>query len=134
MLQIGEVAGRVGLSLRTIRHWDEVGLVVPSARSVGGFRLYTDADVERLQLVKSLKPLNLTLDQIRDLVQLMDTARAGVHGPDDDRAAEVRSRLALYRAAAEARIEALGAQLHGLQSLARDLKALSAPEPAGRTR
>jgi DNA-binding transcriptional MerR regulator len=45
MMQIGEAAERVGLSLRTIRHWDEVGLVVPSARSNGGFRLYTEADI-----------------------------------------------------------------------------------------
>ncbi len=47
-LRIGEVADRVGLSLRTIRHYDEIGLVVPSDRSAGGFRLYTEADVVRL--------------------------------------------------------------------------------------
>ena len=44
-MQIGEVAERVKLSLRTIRHYEEVGLVPPSARSKGGFRLYTEADV-----------------------------------------------------------------------------------------
>ena len=49
--QIGTVAERVGLSLRTIRHYEEVGLVVPSGRSAGGFRLYTDGDVERLEQV-----------------------------------------------------------------------------------
>jgi len=49
MHQIGQVAGAVGLSLRTIRHWEEVGLVLPSGRSAGGFRLYTDQDTaERL--------------------------------------------------------------------------------------
>jgi len=49
-MQIGEVADRTQLSLRTIRHYDEVGLVPPSARSEGGFRLYTEADVERLNV------------------------------------------------------------------------------------
>ncbi|CAM5727047.1 hypothetical protein SBADM41S_09163 [Streptomyces badius] len=46
-MQIGEVAARTELSLRTIRHYEETGLVVPSARSRGGFRLYTEYDVAR---------------------------------------------------------------------------------------
>ena len=46
-MQIGEVAERTGLSLRTIRYYEEVGLAVPSARSQGGFRLYTEPDVGR---------------------------------------------------------------------------------------
>lgn len=144
MLQIGDVATRVGLSLRTIRHWDEIGLVVPSARSAGRFRLYTDADVERLLFVKSLKPLDLTLDQIRELVELIDLARADAAGaaeaaapnsgverepaaPGVRSAHDVRSRLALYRTAADARIEALRAQLSGLESLSRELRRLSTP-------
>lgn len=130
-MQIGEVAARVGLSLRTIRHWDEVGLVVPSARSTGGFRLYTDDDVQRLLFVRSLKPLDLSPDQIRDLVRLMDDARAIGHDEADIRAEDLRSRLALYRAATEARIDALRAQLHGLEGLARELRMLS-DRPPGR--
>ncbi len=131
MLQIGEVAARVGLSLRTIRHWDEVGLVVPSARSTGGFRLYTEDDVERLQFIKTLKPLDLSLDQIKDLVSVMDAARAvedtdRTRGEDDD----LRTRLGMYRAAAEARIEALRAQVQGMEALCRELKSLAErPEP-----
>lgn len=58
---IGEVSDRVGLSPRTIRHYDEIGLAVPSDRSPGGFRFYTDADVARLELVKALRPLDLSL-------------------------------------------------------------------------
>ena len=56
MHQIGQVAEAVGLSLRTIRHWEEVGLVLPSGRSAAGFRLYTDRDTERLRLLKKMKP------------------------------------------------------------------------------
>ena len=129
--QIGEVANRVGLSLRTIRHWDETGLVTPSARSAGGFRLYTEDDVERLRFVKTLKPLDLGLDQIRDLMGAIDAARddfAAGREVDDDR----RNRLGLYRAAAESRIEALHARIHGLELLSRELRALSEPASSDR--
>ena len=51
-MQIGEAAERVGLRIRTIRHYEDVGLVIPSARSAGGFRLYTDADLERLLVIR----------------------------------------------------------------------------------
>ena len=68
--QIGAVAERVGLSLRTIRHYEEVGLVIPSGRSAGGFRLYTEADIARLQQVKVMKPLKFTLEETTELLEL----------------------------------------------------------------
>ncbi|GAA4874793.1 MerR family transcriptional regulator [Saccharopolyspora cebuensis] len=73
-MQIGEVAERTGLSLRTIRYYDEVGLVVPSARSQGGFRLYTEPDIDRLGTVQRMKPLNLPLEEMRELLDLLDAA------------------------------------------------------------
>lgn len=80
MHQIGEVAEAVGLSLRTIRHWDEVGLVPPSGRSVGGFRLYTDSDIERLRVVKHMKPLGFSLEDMRSMLDIMDRLGAGFKG------------------------------------------------------
>ncbi|CAM5228596.1 MerR family transcriptional regulator OS=Streptomyces tendae OX=1932 GN=GUR47_06095 PE=4 SV=1 [Streptomyces tendae] len=71
-MRIGEVASRTELSLRTIRHYEETGLVVPSARSQGGFRLYTEADVARLMVVRRMKPLGFTLDEMRDLLEATD--------------------------------------------------------------
>ncbi|WP_336319990.1 MerR family transcriptional regulator [Streptomyces lavendofoliae] len=71
-MQIGEVAARTELSLRTIRHYEETGLVIPSARSQGGFRLYTETDVQRLMVVRRMKPLGFTLDQMRDLLDATD--------------------------------------------------------------
>ncbi|MFI6108687.1 MerR family transcriptional regulator [Streptomyces sp. NPDC051310] len=71
-MQIGEVAARTELSLRTIRHYEETGLVVPSARSQGGFRLYTESDVQRLMVIRRMKPLGFTLDQMRDLLDATD--------------------------------------------------------------
>jgi DNA-binding transcriptional MerR regulator len=125
-MQIGEVASRVGLSLRTIRHYDEMGLVVPSERSVGGFRLYSEADVERLALIKTMRPLDFSLEQIRDLLAVIDAVSAD-DGSDPERTAQLTARLGMYRAAADSRIEALRAQVMGLERLSRELRALAAP-------
>lgn len=70
-MQIGEVAERIGLSLRTIRYYEEVGLVIPSARSQGGFRLYTEPDVSRLELIMRMKPLGFQLDEMRELLAVL---------------------------------------------------------------
>ncbi|HEX6238739.1 MAG TPA: MerR family transcriptional regulator [Acidimicrobiales bacterium] len=108
MHQIGEVADAVGLSLRTIRHYDEMGIVVPSGRSAGGFRLYTDDDVDRLRLVKRMKPLDFSLEEIRDVLGLLDDAD-GLAGTGEGEA--VRERLAMYAALAAERCERLREQL-----------------------
>jgi DNA-binding transcriptional MerR regulator len=70
--QIGEVADSVGLSLRTIRYYEEIGLVTPSGRTEGGFRLYTDTDVDRLRLVKALKPVGMSLETMGELLEAAD--------------------------------------------------------------
>ncbi len=119
MHQIGEVAEAVGLSLRTIRHWDEVALVPPSGRTSGGFRLYTDDDVERLRLVKALKPLDLSLEDIRDLLETRD--RLEEKPPRSERA-RLRERLATYAALAEERCGLLQEQLASVKALARRLR------------
>lgn len=70
LLHIGAVAERTELSLRTLRHYDEIGLVNPSERSEGGFRLYSEADVERILLIRRMKPLDFTLEQMRELLEI----------------------------------------------------------------
>ena len=50
--KVGELARRTGLSVRTLRYYDEIGLLAPSRRSEGGHRLYTAEDVVRLQRIK----------------------------------------------------------------------------------
>lgn len=67
-MQIGQVATRTGLSIATVRHYDEVGLVTPSARSAGGFRLYTEADIDRLLVIRRMKPLDFTLTEMKELL------------------------------------------------------------------
>ncbi|MEG3614772.1 MerR family transcriptional regulator [Isoptericola haloaureus] len=107
MHHIGAVAERTGLSLRTLRHYDEVGLLRPSARSEGGFRLYTEPDVERLLLIRRMKPLGFSLDEMADLLRVADELGAEGAGQDgvgaDEGRPAARDRLAAYVAAAEER-------------------------------
>lgn len=69
---IGRVAETVGLSLRTIRYYEEIGLVTPSGRTTGGFRLYNSDDVDRLLLIKRMKPLGYPLEEMAQLLRLID--------------------------------------------------------------
>ncbi|MDK7585580.1 MerR family transcriptional regulator [Alcaligenes nematophilus] len=63
-LTIGAVAKRAGITVRTLHHYDHIGLVCPSARSESGYRLYSANDIERLHAVQSLKQLGLSLEAI----------------------------------------------------------------------
>lgn len=118
-MQIGEVAERTGLSLRTIRYYEEVGLVVPSARSQGGFRLYTEADVTRLTLVTRMKPLDFSLEEVRDLLTVLDGLEAA---PDLHSRTTLLDRLVMYREAADERREALRHQLDEADQFAASLR------------
>lgn len=71
-MQIGEVAEKTQLSLRTIRHYEEVGLVAPSGRSEGGFRLYTQEDVDRLNRVRRITPLGFSLEETSEILAIFE--------------------------------------------------------------
>lgn len=119
MHQIGEVAEAVGLSLRTIRYYEEVGVVPPSGRTAGGFRLYTDDDIERLRLVKQMKPLDFSLEEMRHLLRTRDQLAGDVVGEERDQLIE---RLRMYAAIAQTRCEALRSQLGSAESFAQTLQ------------
>ncbi|MBM9467919.1 MerR family transcriptional regulator [Nakamurella leprariae] len=95
-MHIGAVAERTALSLRTLRHYDEVGLLPPSGRTDGGFRLYTESDVDRLLLIRRMKPLGFTLEEMGELLVLVDHL-----AEDDAAAADARERLRQYIVRAE---------------------------------
>ncbi|WP_328557765.1 MULTISPECIES: MerR family transcriptional regulator [unclassified Streptomyces] len=120
-MQIGEVAMRTELSLRTIRHYEETGLVAPSARSQGGFRLYTEADVARLMVIRRMKPLGFTLDEMRDLLDVTDRLDSDGELSADERAA-LRGRLKAYEQAAAQKIEDLRMQLARAEEFAGTLR------------
>lgn len=83
LCRIGDAAQRTGLSLRTIRYYEEVRLVLPSGRTSGGFRLYTDDDVERLLLVRAMKPLHLSLESTREMLAARDRLASGLAAPGE---------------------------------------------------
>ncbi|WP_435744171.1 MerR family transcriptional regulator [Nocardioides sp. SYSU DS0663] len=118
-MQIGEVAQRTGLSLRTIRYYEEMELVTPSARSAGGFRLYTEEDVARFTLITRMKPLDFSLEEMRDLLAITDALEAA-SGEDRDALVE---RLRGYLEAARARVVSIRAQLETAERFASELQA-----------
>ncbi|HEV2608681.1 MAG TPA: MerR family transcriptional regulator [Noviherbaspirillum sp.] len=68
LLKIGELSKRTGVTIRALRHYDEIGLLSPSARSEGGFRLYGPDDVGKLYRIQALIRLNLSLTEIQQLL------------------------------------------------------------------
>ncbi len=64
-LKVGEVARRTGLTVRTLHHYDQIGLLAPSERTDKGHRLYGRAQMERLQQIASLRHLGLSLEEIK---------------------------------------------------------------------
>lgn len=119
-MQIGEVAARTELSLRTIRHYEETGLVVPSARSQGGFRLYTETDVARLTVIRRMKPLGFTLDEMRDLLQATDRLDSAVELSRPEREALVAT-VRGFHALARERVADLRTQLARAEDFAATL-------------
>ncbi len=93
-MHIGELAERTGLSLRTIRHYDDVGILPATSRTEGGFRVYTEYDLERLMVIRRMKPLGFTLEEMTDLLAVLDALQVE---KDETAAAELRARLAVFR-------------------------------------
>jgi DNA-binding transcriptional MerR regulator len=71
-LTIGELAEKSGINARTIKFWEEKGLISPFRRTEGGFRLYRQADVALISYIKDLQTFNYTLAEIGNILQLAD--------------------------------------------------------------
>lgn len=91
--KVGELAELAGLTVRTLHHWDEIGLLHPSERSGAGYRLYGGHDVERLYRILALRGLGLSLDEIRGTLDDGADLRAVV----ERQLAELDRRIALER-------------------------------------
>ncbi|WP_373234402.1 MerR family transcriptional regulator [Mycobacterium marinum] len=75
-LTVGQVAERFGITVRTLHHYDEIGLLIPSRRAASGYRVYTSADLTRLSQVIVYRRLELPLDRI---ARLLDEGNAVSH-------------------------------------------------------
>ncbi|UBU18796.1 MerR family transcriptional regulator [Nonomuraea gerenzanensis] len=98
-LTVGAAAGHVGVTIRTLHHWDSVGLVRPSGRTTGGYRLYSAADVSRLHRVLIYRELGLPLD---DIGELLDAPTADMAVPLRQQRAQLLDRISRLRAMVEA--------------------------------
>jgi DNA-binding transcriptional MerR regulator len=124
-LTIGELAGRLGVPVRTVRFWSDEGLVEPPARSAGGYRLYDAAAVARLDLVRTLRELGLGLPAIRELL----AARRSVAevAAEHARALDAEIRLLRLRRTLLRYVAAAGTTTEGMR-IVHDLATLSARE------
>ena len=91
MWKIGELAKRTGLTVRTLHHYDEIGLLSPAQRSDGGHRVYDEADVQRLYRIVSLRSLGFPLDGI---AQALDSQTFDPREAVDDHLRRLEAQIA----------------------------------------
>jgi transcriptional regulator, MerR family len=102
-LTVGQVAGLVGVSVRTLHHWDEIGLVVPSARSWAGYRLYGPDDVARIHRVLVYRETGMPLAEVARVL--------------DDPDVDATAHLARQRDLLQARIAHLTRMLRAVDTM-----------------
>ncbi len=108
-MTVGEIAEKMGVTVRTLQYYDREGLLSPSAMSEGGRRLYTDKDLVKLHQIMSLKHLGFSLDDIKNRLIPLDTP------------AEVADILTEQAAAVREKIESLSESLRELEVLRQEV-------------
>lgn len=107
-MHIGEMAEKSGVSSRTLRHYEAIGLLPPTGRSEGGFRIYTDEDLRRFMTIRRMKALDYSTTEMGRLLELLDIAEGAA--PEAERA-KARAELETMRADARTRREKLARQV-----------------------
>ena len=108
-LKIGELAKRTGSLVETIRYYEREGLLPEPARSEGNYRVYADTDLERLQFIRHCRSLDMTLEEIRNLLRFRDAP--------DRNCGEVNALL-------DEHIQHVGKRIKELKLLQQNLRAL----------
>jgi DNA-binding transcriptional MerR regulator len=116
-LRISEVAERTGVPATTLRYYEEIGLIGPAVRSANGYRNYDERDLDRLAVISRAKKLEISLEDVRDLVAAWESDECGtvqhrLGGIVAIRLQETRERIAELTALAE-QLEQTGARLSG---------------------
>lgn len=100
-LRIGQLAEQLGLNPRTIRYYEQIGLMPEPERTESGYRLYTDRDAERLRFIKSAQHVGLSLGEIKETLAFRERGEQPcgyVYGVVEQRLREVDGRLRELRA------------------------------------
>jgi DNA-binding transcriptional MerR regulator len=105
-LTVGKMAELAGVTVRTLHHYDTLGLLTPGARSEAGYRLYEDADCERLQEILFYRELGFGLEEINTLLQDPDYERVGALRQQRDLLVIRKDRLQTMIGAVETALEA----------------------------
>lgn len=113
-MTVGELAKRMGTTVRTLQYYDKVDLLKPSAESEGGRRLYTDKDMVKLNQILSLKSLGFSLEDIKDRLISLDTP------------IEVANALAGQAASIEKQIQVLSDTLSDIRALREEVLQMQA--------
>ncbi len=111
LLRIGQLARECGFTAKTLRYYEEVGLVRPAGRSSSGYRLYRDDAVQRLRFVRKAKVLGLSLSDIHTILDISDEGRAPCEH---------------VLGVVEREVDRIETQMRRLRDLRRDLLALKA--------
>ncbi|WP_438612856.1 MerR family transcriptional regulator [Kocuria arenosa] len=102
------MAEKSGLSSRTLRHYEAIGLLPPTGRSEGGYRVYTEEDLHRLMTIRRMKALDYSTTEMGRLLELLDIAESDA--PEAERA-DARAELEALREDARARRQKLARQM-----------------------
>ena len=114
-MTVGEVAKKMGVTVRTLQYYDKEGLLSQSAESEGGRRLYTDKDLIRLHQIISLKSLGFSLDDIKERLISLETP-ADVANALTEQADDIRQKIEQLQASLSA-IEQLKAEVLQMQTV-----------------
>lgn len=123
--QIGEVADRTGVTQRTLRFYEEKGLLRPPERMDGGFRLYSEEDVQRIEYIRRLQQyLGFTLAEIKEMVEAEDLRQQIIATFRPDRELPARlERVHRIIGALERQLEVVDHKVEALAEMQSDLHA-----------
>ncbi|KAF3997679.1 Cd(II)/Pb(II)-responsive transcriptional regulator [Glaciimonas immobilis] len=117
-LKIGELSTFAGCPIETIRYYEKEGLLPAAARSLGNYRLYGPGHVERLQFIRHCRSLDMTLDEVRSLLQFRDLPEENCEQVNtllDHHIEHVASRIAELKAL-QSQLKVLRKQCHSAQA------------------
>jgi DNA-binding transcriptional MerR regulator len=75
-MRIGELAEQVGVNPKTVRYYEQIGLIPPAPRTSGGYREYTDTDAARLTFIRTAQRLGLSLEEVAEILRLRERGEA----------------------------------------------------------
>jgi MerR family transcriptional regulator, repressor of the yfmOP operon len=123
--QLGEVAERTGVTQRTLRFYEEKGLLNPPERMDGGFRLYSESDVQRIEYIRQLQQLlGFTLADIKEMVEAEELRQQIIATFRPDRELPARlERVNRIIGALERQLEVVDHKVEHLMEMQNDLRA-----------